>query len=192
MAYLDWAALRPMTEFEYEKICRGASPASLNGEFAWNGVSSTVATSSALNNPGEASETSTAAGDGLCAVGNAAATAGPLRCGFAAGAATTKAQAGGSWWGVMEMSGNVWEQCVGGQSFNYSDFTNACGDGTVTAGGAANTANWPSAGGGQGGGVGRGGAFNTGGTEIRISNNSLMNNNTNQGRNGAFGGRGVR
>jgi formylglycine-generating enzyme required for sulfatase activity len=192
MAYLDWAALRPMTEFEYEKICRGASPASLNGEFAWNGVSSTVATSSALNNPGEASETSTASGDGHCAFGNSASTGGPLRCGFAAGAATTKAQAGSSWWGVMEMSGNVWEQCVGGQSFNYSDFTNACGDGTLTAGGAANTANWPSAGGGQGGGVARGGAFNSGALEIRISNNILMNNNTNQGRNGAFGGRGVR
>jgi formylglycine-generating enzyme required for sulfatase activity len=192
MAYLDWAALRPMTEFEYEKICRGASPASLNGEYAWNGVNLTQATSSSLNNPGDASETSTAAGDGLCAFGNGAATAGPLRCGFAAGAATTKAQAGGSWWGVMEMSGNVWEQCVGGQSFNYSDFTNACGDGSLGPGGGANTANWPNAGGGNGGGVGRGGSFNNGASEMRISNNILMTNNINQGRNGAFGGRGVR
>ena len=78
------------------------------------------------------------------------------------------------------------------KNFNYSNFANACGDGTLTAGGAANTANWPSAGGGQGGGVARGGAFNSGALEIRISNNGLLNNNTNQGRNGAFGGRGVR
>ena len=192
MAYLDWAALRPMTEFEFEKICRGAAPASLNGEYAWNAVNLTQATSSALNNPGEASETSTAAGDGLCAYGNAAATAGPLRCGFAAGAATNKAQAGGSWWGVMEMSGNVWEQCVGGYNFNYSDFTNACGDGTLTATGAANTANWPSAGGGQGGGVIRGGGFWSAPLVLRISENGQMTNNTNQGRIGAVGGRGVR
>ncbi len=192
MAYLDWAALRPMTEFEYEKICRGASPASLNGEYAWNAVNLTVATSSALNNPGEASETSTAAGDGLCAVGNGAATGGPLRCGFAAGAATNKAQAGGSWWGVMEMSGNVWEQCVGGFNFNYSDFTNACGDGTLNAGGAANTVNWPTIGGGNFGGVIRGGGFNSNGQQIRISENGQMQSNSNQGRNGAFGGRGVR
>ena len=113
-------------------------------------------------------------------------------CGFAAGAATNKAQAGGSWWGVMEMSGNVWEQCVGGYNFNYSDFTNACGDGTLTATGAANTANWPSAGGGQGGGVVRGGGFLSVPLSLRISENGQMTNNTNQGRIGTIGGRGVR
>jgi len=192
MAYLDWAALRPMTEFEYEKICRGASPASLNGEYAWNAINNTQAISSSLNNPGTASETSTVSGDGLSAWGGNATTDGPLRCGFAAGAATNKGQAGGAWFGVMEMSGNVWEQCVGGYNFNYSNFTNACGDGTLTAAGAANTANWPVLGGGNGGGILRGGGFESGLINLRISENGQMNTTSNQGRVQLFGGRGVR
>jgi hypothetical protein len=63
MAYLDWAALRPMTEFEYEKICRGASPASLGGEYVWSTTAITQAVSSSLNNAGLVNETSTAALD---------------------------------------------------------------------------------------------------------------------------------
>lgn len=192
MAYLDWAALRPMTEFEFEKICRGAAPASLNGEYAWNAVSLTQAISSSLNNPGDASETATASGNGLCVYGSSSTANGPLRCGFAAGAATNKAQAGGSWWGVMEMSGNVWEQCIGGYSFNYSTFTTACGDGSLTAAGAANTANWPPAGGGNFGGVLRGGGHDSGANTCRISENGTMTYNGNQGRVQSIGGRGVR
>jgi formylglycine-generating enzyme required for sulfatase activity len=192
MAYLDWAALRPMTEIEYEKICRGASPSSLNGEYAWNAVNLTQAISSSLNNPGAASETSTASGNGLSAYGGNSTTDGPLRCGFAAGLATNKAQAGGAWFGVMEMSGNVWEQCVGGFNFNYSNFTNACGDGTLTAAGAANTANWPVSGGGWGGGVIRGGGFESSPHQLRISENGQMQSNANQGRVQTIGGRGVR
>jgi formylglycine-generating enzyme required for sulfatase activity len=192
MAYLDWAALRPMTEFEYEKICRGSSPASLIGEYAWNAITLTQAISSSLNNPGAASETSTVSGDGLCAFGGSSTANGPFRCGFAAGAATNKVQAGGAWWGVMEMSGNVWEQCVGGYNFNYSNFTNACGDGTLTAVGAANTANWPASGGGQAGGVGRGGGYDAGAIYCTISDCGLLTYNGNQGRVQSIGGRGVR
>jgi formylglycine-generating enzyme required for sulfatase activity len=192
MAYLDWAALRPMTEFEYEKICRGASPSSLPGEYAWNAVTITQATANSLNNAGQASETATAAGNGLCNF-NGGANAGPLRCGFAAGTATNKAQAGGAWFGAMEMSGNVWEQCVGGYNFNYSAFTSACGNGTLTAAGTADTPNWPVAGGGQGGGVLRGGSYAENALQQRISDCVQMTNNANQNRNNPnVGGRGVR
>jgi formylglycine-generating enzyme required for sulfatase activity len=193
MAFLDWAALRPMTEFEFEKICRGASPAALTGEYAWNSVSITQATSSSLNFSGQAGETSTASGNGLCAHGGSSTANGPSRCGFAAGAATNKAQAGGAWFGVMEMSGNVWEQCVGGYNFNYSAFTNACGDGTLTSTGIANTSGWPTSGGGQGGGgVIRGGGYDSSAATCTISDCVNMTNNGNQGRVHSIGGRGVR
>jgi formylglycine-generating enzyme required for sulfatase activity len=193
MAYLDWASLRPMTEFEYEKICRGASPASLCNEYVWGSTAITQAVSSSLNNAGQVSETSTAAGNGLCAFGGNPTSNGPLRCGFAAGAATNKAQAGGSWYGVMEMAGNVWEQCVGGRdNYNYGGFTSACGDGTLTSAGAANTANWPPTGGGQGGGIIRGGGFADGGGPQRISDRVQHASNPNQIRNQSIGGRGVR
>lgn len=193
MAYLDWAALRPMTEFEFEKVCRGSSPLPLTGEYAWNAVSLTQAISNSISSPGTASETSNAAGNGLCVYGGNSTTNGPLRCGFAAGAATNKAQAGSSWFGVMEMSGNAWEQCVGGHNFNYSGFTTACGDGTLTTSGVANVPNWPPIGGGNGGGgVIRGGGFDAPPINLTISDCGGMTYNGNQGRVQTIGGRGVR
>ncbi|MFN7689046.1 MAG: hypothetical protein ACK5OP_15060, partial [Sphingobacteriales bacterium] len=81
---------------------------------------------------------------------------------------------------------------VGGYNFNYSNFTNACGDGTLTAAGAANTANWPVSGGGQGGGILRGGGVESGLIILRISENGQMNTTSNQGRVQTVGGRGVR
>jgi formylglycine-generating enzyme required for sulfatase activity len=193
MAYLDWAALRPMTEFEYEKICRGASPASLGGEYVWSTTAITQAVSSSLNNAGLVNETSTAAGNGLACFGGNGTTDGPLRCGFAAGSATNRAQAGATWYGVMEMAGNVWEQCIGGRwDYGYGGFTSVCGDGTLTSGGAANTANWPPTGGGFSGGVLRGGGFADAATQLRISDRTQISNNANQSRIQSIGGRGVR
>ena len=44
VAYLDWAALRPMTELEYEKIARGSAEAIVPGEYAWGSTSITTET----------------------------------------------------------------------------------------------------------------------------------------------------
>jgi hypothetical protein len=93
----------------------------------------------------------------------------------------------------MEMSGNVFEQCVGGYNFNYSSFNGLNGDGTITAAGLFNTANWPTAGGGQAGGIARGGFFaSTAPNELRLSDRNWMTQNWNQVKNSAGGGRGVR
>jgi hypothetical protein len=35
LAYLDWSGLRPMTELEFEKLCRGAYIPPIAGEYAW-------------------------------------------------------------------------------------------------------------------------------------------------------------
>lgn len=194
MTYLDWSGLRPMTEMEYEKVCRGSGiPVSPN-EYAWGSTTILQATSGALNNAGQGTEVSTASGNGLCAYGAANATTfGPLRCGFASGAATNRLQAGASYYGVMDMSGNVFEQCVGGYNFNYSSFNGLNGDGTITAAGLFNTANWPTAGGGQGGGTVKGGSFNSGAPgDLRISDRWQMINNFNQSKQAVVGGRGVR
>jgi formylglycine-generating enzyme required for sulfatase activity len=193
IAYLDWAALRPMTEFEFEKICRGAAAAAITGEYPWGSTVITQAISSALNNAGLASETSTTSGaNGLCAHLGSNTNNGPLRCGFAAGAVTNKPQAGASWFGVMEMAGNVWEQCLGGQTFNYSAFTNACGDGALTAAGLANVANWPPTGGANSGGIIRGGSYDTNANSCQISDRAGLSQNFNSARVASVGGRGVR
>jgi formylglycine-generating enzyme required for sulfatase activity len=189
MTYLDWSGLRPMTEMEYEKICRGAGVPQVANEYAWGNTNLLQASAGALINAGQGTELSTSSGNGLCAYGPAN---GPIRCGFAAGAATNRFQAGASYYGVMEMSGNVAEQCVGGDNFDYGFFNGLNGNGTITAGGTFNTANWPTAGGGNAGGIARGGHYNSGGGELRISDRSQMTSNWNQSKNPAAGGRGVR
>ncbi|TAL58382.1 MAG: hypothetical protein EPN85_11705 [Bacteroidetes bacterium] len=192
IAYLDWAAIRPMTEFEFEKVCRGTASVTAN-ENAWGSVTLLQAESGALNNAGQVSETSTAAGAGLCAYGIADLAKGPLRCGFAATGTTTRVQAGSSYYGVMDMSGNVDEQCVGGYAYNYSAFTTANGDGSISSVGSANIAGCPGVGGGQFGGVSRGSDWYTANVLYpNVSDRYQMVLNYNQSRDYRVGGRGVR
>ncbi len=193
IAYLDWSALRPMTEFEFEKICRGTAAPVLN-EYVWGTINITAANSGAVANPGAVNETSTILGSGLCAFAiGTFVNRGPLRCGFAATSLTNREQAGAAFYGVMEMAGNVYEQCLGGNAYNYSSFTNATGDGDLTLGGLANTANWPPDGGGNLGGVMRGGSWFDNGWQYCItSNRNWIGNVTNRNRDSRVGGRGVR
>jgi formylglycine-generating enzyme required for sulfatase activity len=204
MAYLDWSALRPMTEFEYEKVCRGTSAQVVN-EYAWGVPAAqpspapiTQALSSALTNAGTANEISNASGNGLCAYGANNAALGPLRCGFAATGSTSRVQAGASYYGCMDMAGNVWEQCVGGNNSigtNFGGFTGVLGDGLLSTTGYANTSGWSAWGGMNNGGIMRGGDWHT--TDARplqISDrwNTQYLVNFNQGRDLRVGGRGVR
>lgn len=193
MAFLDWAALRPMTEFEFEKVCRGtASPVA--NEYAWATTTILAANSGAITNPGMSSETAIASGAGLCAYGAATfSNRGPLRCGFAANSTSTRTVAGSSFYGIMEMSGNVAEQCLGGYAYNYSSFTSISGDGDLSGTGGANTANWPLNGGGNGGGgTCRGGNWYDAAVINVVSNRDWMTWNGNQNRDNRVGGRGVR
>lgn len=84
-AYLDWAAMRPMSDLEFEKICRGTL-ARVDWEYVWGlnwnitgnitqAYSSIPTTSwgcptSGLTSGGTTSEVSTASGNGLAAYGN--------------------------------------------------------------------------------------------------------------------------
>ncbi|MDP4267085.1 MAG: hypothetical protein Q8880_06590 [Bacteroidota bacterium] len=150
LAYLDWAALRPMTNFEFEKVCRGSGVAAVGQEsavgVAVNVTAPTAANSGALSNAGQSSEvsTSTANASGLFAYNSIAAN-GPLRVGFAATSSTTRVGAGAGYYGAMDMSGNVWEMVVGGWDPRQSGYKITVannGDGTLDASGNANTTNW--------------------------------------------------
>lgn len=146
-AYLDWAALRPMTEMEFEKICRGASIPPVMGEFAWG--SSLVTNANNTINDGtffEAVSDVPSSGSGLANHGNFVFTEGwglrgVLRTGFAAGENTSRLEAGAAYYGVMELSGNVWEQTImlagGGEVFQGN-----AGDGELTENGYANQPSW--------------------------------------------------
>ena len=93
----------------------------------------------------------------------------------------------------MDMTGNVYEQTIGGWNFNYSGFTAASGDGSLTAGGAANTTAWPPTGGNGGGGVVRGAAWNNwNGRQISARGDAIQGGPSNAGRDRSVGGRGIR
>jgi formylglycine-generating enzyme required for sulfatase activity len=194
IAYLDWSAMRPMTEFEFEKLCRGTEPYFGFTEYAWGTSSLLGASGAALNNAGTPSETSTSAGLGLCAYSIAGAT-GPLRCGFAA-ALTTRQQAGAGFYGNMELSGNVWEQCIGGRSqVNISTFTTANGNGALNTAGFCDIFTWPANGGANTGTALRGGAWNSAAQTLNTGDRSgrgINNPSTSNTRADNVGGRGVR
>jgi len=188
MAYLDWAALRPMTEFEYEKACRGQAANVTNSEMPWGSAVFSQATPATLNNAGTATETFTSSNAGMMVYN----CTGLLRCGYAAQSATTKAQAGASWYGIMEMAGNVYEPTIGGYNSDYSGFTTTNGDGTLTAAGSSNVPNWPVAYGQFSLCILKGGGCDNNADRGQVSDRNLAGTGYSTGRNNSLGGRGVR
>jgi formylglycine-generating enzyme required for sulfatase activity len=144
-SYLDWAGLRPMTNFEFEKIARG--PLSrIGNEFIWGTTNITQAQSTSLNNPGTTSETSSVTGPGLAAYGSSTSN-GPLRVGFSATSSSNRENSGAAYYGVMNLGGNVWEMVVGGSNVSntgykltYADL----GNGELTTTGDYDVSNWQS------------------------------------------------
>jgi formylglycine-generating enzyme required for sulfatase activity len=138
LAYLDWAALRPMTELELEKACRGTL-LPVSNEHAWGNTS--FIASAGVTNGGSFNELSSTV-NANAVVNNGT---GPQRCGIFATGSTTRAQAGASYYGLMEMTGNVWEQTVTLGNAAGRSFIDSNGDGVILTNGAANVASWPGA-----------------------------------------------
>ena len=199
-AYNDWSGLAPMSEMEFEKICRGTSSAVAN-EKAW-GTSLATDGSTVINDGlgNEGLSDVITAGSGLV---NATVVngqpGGPLRCGFAAKSATTRLEAGATFYGVMEMSGNVYEWVMGVSGAGTSFVGSAHGDGNlqftpnegvsdvtgwINQGVTANAA--PGAGASY-----RGGAYDNGSAQLNVSDRNYCNNNY-ASKSAASGGRGVR
>jgi formylglycine-generating enzyme required for sulfatase activity len=146
MAYLDWSALRPLTEFEYEKMARGPFAGSYGYTYqkAW-GIA-TITEVTGITNPGTPTEASSNSGDGICVYNDNSSVGGPLRCGFAANASTSdRYSCGASYYGIFELSGNLREPYMGIWDNITSDdnFGGEAGDGQLNETGNANQATWP-------------------------------------------------
>lgn len=199
-AYLDWAALRPMTELEYEKAARGSNGSVLT-EYAWGNTTILQAISNSLINGGTPSEVSTASGNGLCAYnGGSSTTLGPIRCGFAATASTTRISAGASYWGILELSGNLWEQTISCGYYTVATgrvpvthaFTGNNGDGTLDGFGNATDPTWVGTS-TSGAVIVRGGNWEYSAQRAQISDRHFVANTAeNSARTRRTGGRGVR
>jgi formylglycine-generating enzyme required for sulfatase activity len=149
LAYLDWSGLRPMTEMEFEKACRGNQNPVI-GEYAWGSI--VIADGSSIINPGANNETTSVTGAN--AVYWDTTNNGPIRVGAFAREATTRQQSGATYYGIMEMSGNLVEQVITVDNTTGQSFTAINGDGVLSATGLSNQISWPTSitGGGSKGG----------------------------------------
>jgi formylglycine-generating enzyme required for sulfatase activity len=161
--YAAWAGLRPMTEIEFEKACRGPlNP--VPGEYAWGtadiaGTDFPVPSTDgyALQSDGGPDESVTwvgANGPGG-SVGNAVwsgtvrrendamfavnAINGPLHAGIFAKPGNTRVLSGASYWGILELSGNLYERVVTIGNRQGRGFQGSHGTGTVSV-----PLDWPS------------------------------------------------
>ncbi len=184
-AYADWAALRPMTELEYEKACRGTLDAVAN-EYAWGSTAITQATG--ISNGGAGNEAASNSG-ASCVYGNASDVQGPLRVGCFATSVSGRVEAGATYYGVMEMSGNLWERCVTVGNSDGRSFTGTHGDGVLDSTGNANASGWPGTG-ASGAGC-RGGDLYYDAVFARVADRFLVAL-TYSNRIGSYGFRGVR
>ena len=194
-ALLDWSGLRPMSELEYEKAGRGSrgvsSPiAAVSGEYAWGSTSITQATS--ITNDGTGSERGQSGSN--IAYNSAAGVQGPLRVGSFAAGVNTRVASGAGFYGVLELSGNVWERAVTvGRSTGRAFEGRYHGNGVLDSSGDPNVTSWPAPTGvnnAVGAGF-RGGAWNNSVITARLSDRYYAAD-TNSARYSDFGGRGVR
>lgn len=219
-ALLDWSALRPMTELEYEKACRGGTSSTANtaivDEYPWQ--SQQILQATTLSGTENGTETFNT---GNCLFGsptiiNGDGGQGPVRAGIFATANSGQITAGATFYGIMEMGGNIREYVVQMATNVAADtMTRNLGDGVLqsssgTFGGGtlnigdANVSTWPQPNTGPPATVAigascygnRGGDWNAGATYVQTSDRQYCYYSSttylNTGRISVSGGRGIR
>ncbi len=142
-SFIDWSGLRPMTEMEFEKACRGTLPRVIN-EYAWGSTTINPHIRTQLSNLGMATES----WGGVVANGQAIGVSGPNgsygpgRVGLFATGTTGRATSGAGFYGNMDLTGNVWEFCVGIDAAGVL-FTGLNGNGSISTLGDADVTGWP-------------------------------------------------
>ncbi|NJB84474.1 hypothetical protein GGR26_000219 [Lewinella marina] len=183
MAYLDWSGLRPMTELEFEKLCRGPlSP--IRAEFAWgtDEIAKWKFLPSLPNEPREilTNLTKLNPNEGYAAYEKTTSITrfglGPMRSGIFSGSldlGTTRVWSGAGYYGNMELSGNQAEGVISVTHADGRAFTNRHGNGFLPETGYADVPTWPQ----TQNGIGiRGGHSNSDEEYLKTSDRTYMTN----------------
>lgn len=166
LAYAEFAGLRPMTELEYEKACRG-SREPVNNEYAWGSVTLVFCGQCKNSSAGSWDQNSlytdvNTGTERLPAGYNAAIgrmwTASfssswwggkshtdyitSMRVGIFADSVSTRAAAGATYWGVMNMSDNTVEVCISVVDTTGRKFEGSHGSGKLGPNGEAICEDW--------------------------------------------------
>lgn len=186
LSYLDWAGLRPMSEFEFEKACRGPiNP--VTEEYSWGTSSYTLI--DAVNNYTFPNASSNTAGANLSAKSYPGEEFFKiLRTGIFATSSSNREEANSSYYGIIDLSGNVEEYAIVVGSWEGRIYKGDFGDGYLKNNGRHDVASWPN----LINGIGlRGGTFNEYMAFGNISDRFWAMRD-NQFRHRSFGLRGVR
>jgi len=160
-AYGDWAGLRPITELEYEKACRGPKEAVVD-EYAWGTLDiGRIETFDGADGSGYEKKVpqrgivNACLGGGIAPFDIAAGKTIPDNPGFEGPVSgevfenlrvegvPAKINDGASYYGARQLSGNCWERCVTVGHTLGRAFDGLHGDGVLDEEGFANTPNWP-------------------------------------------------
>ena len=123
-----------MTELEYEKAARGPDQGTSDA-YAWGTTDIADAAYGLSNDDGTASASATVTTNYGNGIGNVSYSNtdgglnGPLRVGTFTTASSTRAEAGADYYGMMELSGNLWEHLV---NVTVTEFDFEKGDGDIT------------------------------------------------------------
>ncbi len=141
-AFADWSGLRPTSELEYEKACRGFNTPAVPNEYAWGNTTANPVIS--ILNDGANNEAVSLPANANCTFTNSLPGNRPVRVGmFARTSGSDRTLSGATYYGVMNMSDNLYEIVVSmvnaqGKAIDAS----VHGDGFLAADGRTDILTW--------------------------------------------------
>lgn len=139
-AFLDWSGLRPMSDLEFEKACRGDQTPIVN-EYVWGSITLTYPTSSSFINIGAFNETSNTTNANAHLYSSS--LAGPTRVGAFANSTSNRVQSGATYYGIMNLGDNLTEPIVTVGNVAGRSYTGLHGNGILLSNGKADVSYWP-------------------------------------------------